>query len=476
MPPTTRCRKRRAPSCTSASQPGSRRRGAELVELDELLGYHLEQAYRYRAELGHDDDQTRTLGESAARRLAAAAGFRASARGDLSGAANLLVRAAALLPTESNARIEVVLGLVEPLAASMRLAEIETLLEEASRAAERLGEERLSARVSVEKAWILVHSTVEQWDESAVLSQVDEAIAVFERLGDDVALARALEVVAAAHLYHGRLSAVAAASERGYHHAERAQHVKLQGKHRLGREVADQWGTTPLDRIDDLLEEDLAWARRTGSLGVEAFATVRLGVTRALRGDRVGGNELFGHGMSDCAALGARIWAYQELGCWIWAFTDDPGVAEVRLRETFDVLTDAGKRGMVSTIASILGECLYRQERYDEANDLLEEAVELGADDDVVTQAHVRAGRAKLCARGGKLDEAEAAAREGVALAAATEFVDLQGDSLLAAAEVLRLAGRNDEAADATRHALEIWEKKGNVVFAEKARALLGEV
>ena len=26
--------------------------GAELVELDELVGYHLEQAYRYRLELG----------------------------------------------------------------------------------------------------------------------------------------------------------------------------------------------------------------------------------------------------------------------------------------------------------------------------------------------------------------------------------------------------------------------------------------
>ena len=199
-------------------------------------------------------------------------------------------------------------------------------------------------------------------------------------------------------------------------------------------------------------------------------------MTRALRGDRAGGNELFDRGMSACAELGTRIWAYQELGCWIWALTDDPGVAEGRLRETHDVLADAGKRGMVSTIASILGECLYRQERYDEAHDLLEEAVELGADDDIVTQAHVRAGRAKLCARGGKLDEAEAAAREGVALAEATEFVDLRGDSLLALGEVLRLAGRKDEAAEATRQALAIWEAKGNVVHAERARSFLAQL
>ena len=94
-------------------------------------------------------------------------------------------------------------------------------------------------------------------------------------------------------------------------------------------------------------------------------------------------------------------------------------------------------------------------------------------EDDVLTQAIVRAGRAKLCARRGKLDEAEAVAREGVALAETTEFVDLRGDGLLALAEVLRLGGRADEAADATRQALAIWEAKGNVVQAERARALL---
>jgi tetratricopeptide (TPR) repeat protein len=355
----------------------------------------------------------------------------------------------------------------------MRTAEIEPLLERADRAAKLLDDELLIARVSVEKAWIVVHTTAERWCDSALLSQVDEAIAVFERHGDDVAVARALEVVTQAHLYHGRLSEVAAASERGYRHAERAHHVKLQGKHRLGREVADQWGQTPLDRVDELLQGDLAWARRTGSLGVEACATVRLGVTRALRGDRAGGNELFELGMSACSELGTRIWAYQELGCWIWAFTDDPHVAEARLRETHDVLSEAGKWGMVATIASILAECLYRQGRYDEAGKLLEEAAGLGAEDDVVTQVHVRAGRAKLAARRGKLDEAEVAAREGVALAAAAEFVDLRADSLLALAEMLRLAGRKDEGADAIRQALTVLEAKGNIVHAERARALL---
>ena len=69
--------------------------GADLVELDEILGYHLEQACLYRAELGTPDDGSLA---TAARRRLAAAGGRALARSDNVAAVNLLERAAALMP------------------------------------------------------------------------------------------------------------------------------------------------------------------------------------------------------------------------------------------------------------------------------------------------------------------------------------------------------------------------------------------
>ena len=71
--------------------------GSELVELDEILGYHLEQACRYRAELGLDDDGNLA---AAARRRLAAAGVRARVRGDELAAVNLLERAVALVPAD----------------------------------------------------------------------------------------------------------------------------------------------------------------------------------------------------------------------------------------------------------------------------------------------------------------------------------------------------------------------------------------
>ena len=68
---------RRAPTCTSASPTGSNST-AELVEQDEIVGYHLEQAARYKHELGQTDP---ALAERAAARLTAA-GQLASWRGD----------------------------------------------------------------------------------------------------------------------------------------------------------------------------------------------------------------------------------------------------------------------------------------------------------------------------------------------------------------------------------------------------------
>ena len=73
--------------------------GSRAAEVQEILGYHLEQAARYAEELGAAEP---ALAERAASPLSAA-GLRAFARGDMSGAVNLLSRAAALLPPEDPA-------------------------------------------------------------------------------------------------------------------------------------------------------------------------------------------------------------------------------------------------------------------------------------------------------------------------------------------------------------------------------------
>ena len=88
-------------------------RGEELVELDEILGYHLEQAARYKQELGQADP---TLAERAGERLAVA-GRRALWRGDERAAEGLLERA---LELTRPARLDVVLELDLAMAISHR--------------------------------------------------------------------------------------------------------------------------------------------------------------------------------------------------------------------------------------------------------------------------------------------------------------------------------------------------------------------
>ena len=55
--------------------------GTGVGELDEIRGYHLEQAHQLRREITTPDEHTRDLGARAAR-LLGAAGRRALARGD----------------------------------------------------------------------------------------------------------------------------------------------------------------------------------------------------------------------------------------------------------------------------------------------------------------------------------------------------------------------------------------------------------
>jgi predicted ATPase len=76
-----------------------------LSEYEEIIGYHLEQAYGYRVSLGPADDAARTIALRAGKHLVEA-GWRAALRGDVTGAVNLLERALVLLPPDWPERAE----------------------------------------------------------------------------------------------------------------------------------------------------------------------------------------------------------------------------------------------------------------------------------------------------------------------------------------------------------------------------------
>ena len=75
--------------------------------------------------------------------------------------------------------------------------------------------------------------------------------------------------------------------------------------------------------------------------------------------------------------------------------------------------------------------------------------------------------------RRGQAEEAEALGRRAIELSRQMDYVEVRGDVLMDMAEVMELSGRPAEAAPYIREALRLYERKGNVVSAARARSLL---
>jgi len=117
-------------------------------EFDEIVGYHLEQAYRCLAELGRSGDRAPALAESAAQRLGRA-GKRAYARADSRAAMNLLARAAKLLPAEDPRRLSFLPLLGRALRAQGELDRADALLDEAVERGRSAGERAIAADAGI---------------------------------------------------------------------------------------------------------------------------------------------------------------------------------------------------------------------------------------------------------------------------------------------------------------------------------------
>src|SRR3712207_8106123 len=107
---------------------------SRLREFEEIVGYHLEQAFRYRVAVGSLDSRAASLAARASERLEAA-GRRALARSDLPAGIGLLERVTGLLRTEDPRRPRVLAELGAAMIESGRLAQAGRVLDEAERLA-----------------------------------------------------------------------------------------------------------------------------------------------------------------------------------------------------------------------------------------------------------------------------------------------------------------------------------------------------
>jgi tetratricopeptide (TPR) repeat protein len=145
---------------------------------------------------------------------------------------------------------------------------------------------------------------------------------------------------------------------------------------------------------------------------------------------------------------------------------DQPAAAEREARADQIARKDDPER------FGVLSRALYLQGRYAEAAQFAATARAAG-DADLFTQITGRSVEASVLARSGELEAGEQLAREAVRLGEETEWLNLRGDVLLDLSEILGLAGRHGEAAAAAAEALSLYEQKGNLVSARKARGKL---
>jgi class 3 adenylate cyclase len=442
--------------------------GVELVELDEILGYHLEQACRYRAELGVPADGTLAL---AARGRLTAAGRRALLRHDSAAAANLLARAAALLPTDA-LDLQLELDLVGALfdsgdnADALRVAQ--SIAERAATAGDRVGE--LCALLEEEICRLALQP---EGAAERLAALVAEALPIFEAAGDDLALSTAYRALGNVANLRGQMDARLEATERALIHLRRAGIAHREDRLVYSLAMAQLHGSTPVSKLCEWLDEQEELRPQNALLRegrAEALAMLgRFDEARTmLAGLRA---ELADRGaMFRLADVTSQPSVEVELRAGNFAAAVELGEEGCRLLEQI------GEKSYLSTAAGMLAQALYALDRLEGAYAWAGRAAELGASDDALTQMLWRQVKAKVLARQGETAEAERLARKAVAIGEDTDHLNAQGDTYADLAEVLLLAGKTGEAVAALEQALERYERKGNRVSTQRAQTRLAEL
>jgi class 3 adenylate cyclase/tetratricopeptide (TPR) repeat protein len=444
-------------------------RGADLVEQDEIVGYHLEQAYRYKTELGQIDDAARALAAVAAERLGAA-GRRAIERSDVGAARTLLERSLALLPPEA-LDVLLELKLAQTLLMAGDLPEAAacaaSTAERAAAAGDRLAE--LHARIYHVR---LLVQTDPEGRIGELEALVEEARPLFEQAGYDEGLATLWGAVCWVEHNRCRFDDGTAAAEHAIEHARRAGDRQLELE-LIPPLIADAaMGAKPVDEYLQWLDEVVA--RYGSQLFIDVWRASALGLLGRFEEARTVHAKAIAALHERGARIGEAISA--QAGWRIELDAGDLHAAERIVRRGCELLEEMGERGWLSTQACQLAESLYALGRDEEAAEWADLGLELGASDDVITQMLARQVLAKLAARRREHAHAETLADEAVALAETTQAPIVEADARMDLAEVLAIAGQTARATSELERAAALYQRKGATASLTRARQRLREL
>jgi tetratricopeptide (TPR) repeat protein len=443
--------------------------GVRLAEYEEILGYHLEQSYRYRTELGPPDDEVRALGARAARRLATA-GERAARRGDIDAASGLLGRASTLLPGGEPARAHILVQLSEALMDAGRNADALRALDELDGAVAVDDVTRAHAALCRGELELQLASTTTAVERLHALAR--NGIELFAVHDDDQALLRACWVSYLTSMTIGRSSAALEAIDRLGVLADRLSHP-LAGRLPGMRAMNLAWGPTPVP--DALVATEALLHVVRDDPATEPFVLAGHAYLLAQAGDIASARTALARMREIAERQGQRIVLWASWGQNVGRtelLAGDPERAERALRPSFEALRDAGSLAFSSTLAGQLAHALVELGRPDEASACAAVARDAAGEADVLSQVLWRSALARALAEQGDADRSSFLGDEAVELAGSTEWPNVLADTLLDRACVAALTRNHARAEEDVERATVIYLAKRNTAGHAKATAL----
>jgi class 3 adenylate cyclase/tetratricopeptide (TPR) repeat protein len=434
---------------------------AGVQERDDVIGYHLEQAAGYRAELGGSDPRAGVLAGRASAKLSAA-GLRAFARGDLPAAVDLLRRAHDVLPPADDARLVVVPDLAEALLEAGAFDEARAVLGAAPAvAADPAGR---CARARCELVGLLVDlyaGNEEGWLERAHAA-VDRLMPIFEAAGNEAGLTAAWRMRNLAYVTGLRYDASYGAAEQIIHHAQAADDVRQQRRGAIAYAIAALHGPTPVGEAVPRLEaliRDVEGDRRT-----ESVIGLCLAQLLAMDGQVERARELYRGAATVFDELGQAVLAASVStdSAPVEILAGEPGIAADQLRRDDATLEALGETYLRATVAGLLASVLVSLGELDEAERACERARSLAGPDDVDAQVLWRSSLARCRAATGGHAAAATLADEAVALTLEVSAPMLRAQAVADRAVVHAAAGRSDEAAADFEVSIQLRHAKGD--------------
>ncbi|MEP7040620.1 MAG: adenylate/guanylate cyclase domain-containing protein [Chloroflexota bacterium] len=440
--------------------------GNKLLEYAEIIAYHLEQAYRYRTELGPSDAAAAQLAARAGGMLAQAS-RRAEARGDIRASVDLMDRAADLLPPSADRRL-----LVAQVAPNLLFVgdgpRAESLLQSVAAESEDAGDARGAAWARL--GLMFVQSSTQS---SSAADYARDAEALRDELAElgDTEGAQQAELLAALGLFViGRAGEGGARAEAVLDSVPSSSSGSLVNRARALRALAAMAGPMPTDRALRLIEEELASGLQLP--GGPSGPTRML----CLQGRFPEARAALARATDEMAEHGGRILTpseAHEMSGMVGLLAGDSDQAVHDLQVAYDEKMAAGDPAGAYTTATALAEAYLQVENLDEGWRYAEMARRAASPDDVVSQGRSRQIQARILSERGQHDEALALAREAVAIVAPTDYLVVHGDALVHLAHVLHAVGEEEQAVAAADEAALLYDRKGAVFPARRTRDLI---